>query len=47
MIQKRVKKAVKPKKRKCTEETHAFMKIRVSDSDQESISRSSTEEGKV
>ena len=33
MVQKQVKKALKKKKKKCTEELRAFEKIRVSDSD--------------
>ena len=47
MVQKQVKKALKQKKRKHTEELSAFEKWIFSDSDQESINRSSSEEDKV
>ena len=47
MVQKQVKKALKKKKRKLTEELHAFMKMCVSDLDQESMNSSSSEEGEV
>ena len=46
MVQK-IKKALKQKKRKCTEELHILKKMSVSDSDQESIISSSSEEGEV
>ena len=46
MVQKQVKKALKQKKRKHTEELYEFKEMSVSDSDQESINSSSSEEGK-
>ena len=45
MVQKQVKHALKQRKKKRTEELHAFEKIIVSDSDQESVNSSSSEEG--
>ena len=47
IVQKQVKKDLKQKKRKHTEELHAIMKMSVSDSDQKSIKSSSSEEGEV
>ena len=47
MVQKQIKKALKQKKRKHNRELRAFEKMCVSDSDQESINSSSSEEGKV
>ena len=47
MVQKQVKKAVKQKKRKRTEELHAFEKMSFSESDQESINSSSSKEGEI
>ena len=35
MVQKQIKKALKQKKRKHTDELHAFKKMNISDSDQE------------
>ena len=46
MVQKCVKKSLKQKK-KVIEELHTFEKMSVTDSDKESISSSSSEEGKV
>ena len=42
MVQKQVKKALKQKKRKYTEELRALEKMRVSNSDQESMNSSSS-----
>ena len=45
MVQKQVKKALEMIKRRRTEELCAFKKMSVSDSDQESIGSSTSEEG--
>ena len=45
MFQKQVKKAMKKKKKKHTEELHTFEKMSVSCFDQESFNSSSSEEG--
>ena len=47
MIKKQVKKGMKQKKRKHTQELRAFEKMSVSDSDQESMNSSSSEEGEI
>ena len=47
MVHIQVKKALKKKKKKRTEELRAFEKMSVSDSDQESINSSSSEEDEV
>ena len=47
MVQKQVKKAMKQKKKKHTEELHAFEKMSVSDSNQESFNSSSSEQGEI
>ena len=47
MVQKQDKKDLKQQKRKCAEELHAFEIMSVSDSFQESISSSSSEEDVV
>ena len=47
MVQKRVKKALKQKKKDRAEELRAFDKISVSNSDQESIDSNSSEEGQI
>ena len=45
LAQKQVKKALQQKKRNSIEELHAFKKMGVSDSDQESMNSRSCEEG--
>ena len=45
MVQKQVKKAMKKKEKKHTEELFAFEKMNVSNSDQESFNSSSSKEG--
>ena len=47
MVQKTVKTALKQKKRKCTDKLHAFEKIGVSDSKEESMDISSGNEGEI
>ena len=47
MVQKEVKKAMKKKKKKRTENLRAFEKMSVSDSDQESSDSSSSEDGEI
>ena len=47
MVPKQVKKAIKKKKTKHTEELRSFEKISFNDSDQESFNSSSSEEGEV
>ena len=47
MVQKLAEKALKQKKRKCTEELRAFEKMSVSDSDQESFNSSSSEDDEI
>ena len=47
IVQKQIKKALKQKQRKRTEELQTFKKMSVSDSDQESMNNSSSEEGEV
>ena len=47
MVQKQVKKAMKKKKKKHTEELRAFKEMSVFDSDQESFNSSSSKEGNV
>ena len=47
MVQKQVKKVFKQKEQICNEKQHAFKKMSVSDSYQESISNTSSEDEKV
>ena len=47
LVQKQFKKALKQKKRKRTDEVRAFEKMSVSDSEQEPINSSPSEEGEV
>ena len=47
MVQKQVKKAMKKKKKKHTEELRTFEKMSVSNSDQESFISSSCEKGEI
>ena len=47
MVEKKVKKTIRKKKKKRTDELHVFQKIKVFDSKQESLDISSRKEGYI
>ena len=47
LVKKKIKRALKKRKKQCAEKLHAFKNMSVSNSDEESLNLSSSEEGEI